>query len=137
MTVVGTASGHVLALRGLRELPDFGESNSALLRPWRVLRKRASRRWRARIVDGPVSDFAFSSALSNIFGRDHVSIVRRRNAGTIDPRTKSRGRNAVNPGVNVSLLLGQHASTLFLIEKNNGRAQKPLAPCRQGRGARV
>src|ERR1700730_3927093 len=80
--VVGTAPGNVPALRGLRELPDFGELHSAPPRLWRLLRKRASRCWRAGIIDSPINDFAISSVLPNVFGSDHIFIVRRRDAGT-------------------------------------------------------
>src|SRR5271167_4737845 len=100
--VVGAVTGDVLALRGLRELPDLGESDSALVRTRRVLWKRASWRRRASIVDGPVDDCAFPCTLMNVFGCDHAAVVHRGDAGAVDARSKSRRRDAVDPGVNVS-----------------------------------
>src|SRR5579864_910057 len=73
----------------------------------------------------------------NIFGSDHVTVVRRGNSGTINPDTKSRRGNAVNPGVNVSFLLRQHTSALLLVQKDNGVARKPLALRGCGGRARV
>jgi ABC-type transporter Mla maintaining outer membrane lipid asymmetry permease subunit MlaE len=35
--VVGALRGDIFALRGLRELPDFGEADAALGRAWRVV----------------------------------------------------------------------------------------------------
>ena len=36
MVVVGTARGHIFALRRLRELPDLSETYAALSWTWRV-----------------------------------------------------------------------------------------------------
>src|SRR5579864_6398005 len=73
----------------------------------------------------------------NIFGSDHVTVVRRGNSGTINPGTKSRRGNAVNPSVNVGFLLRQHASALLLVEKNNSVSRKTFPPCGCDCGARV
>src|SRR5580698_3267299 len=43
---------------GLRVLPDFGEGDSAFGGAGRVLRKSATGRGRASVVDGPVDDVA-------------------------------------------------------------------------------
>ena len=86
--VICAAGGDVFALWRLRELPDFGESHSALGGAWGMLRKRASRRGRAGIVDSPIDDRARSGVLANVFGCDHVAIVDRRNARTIDTSTE-------------------------------------------------
>src|ERR1700758_5242063 len=51
MAVVRALRGNIFATRGLCKLPDFGESDSALRRTWRSLRKHASRRGWAGIVD--------------------------------------------------------------------------------------
>src|ERR1700686_5932074 len=112
MAVVGALRSNILAPRRLCELPDFSEPDSALRRAWRMLRKHASRRGRAGIVDRPVDDFALSRALTNVFGGNHIAVVWRRNAGTVDSGAKSRRSNAVHPGENVSLLLRKHASAL-------------------------
>src|ERR1700758_889702 len=88
MAVIRALRGNILAPRGLSELPDFGESDSALRRAWRKLRKPASRRGRAGIVDRPIHDFALSRALTNVFSGNHVAVVRRRDAGTVDAGSK-------------------------------------------------
>src|ERR1700722_1379667 len=102
-----------------------------------MLRKRASRRGRAGIVDRPIDDRARSGVLANVFRRDHVAIVRRSDPRTINTRAKSRGSDAIDPGVNVGLLFRQHAAALLLVEKNNDRAWKSLAPCSRSGSLRV
>ena len=102
-----------------------------------MLRKPAPRRGRASVVDGPVNDLAFPRALPNIVGGHDVAVIRGRNAGAIDPCTKSFDNDAVDPRINVSLLLGQHAAALLLVEKNYGGGRESLAPCGCGRASRI
>src|SRR5438067_6990886 len=96
-TVVGAAPGDILALRRLRELPDFGERHSALRRTRRTLRKRASRRGRASIIDRPINNLAtgmgaLARVLADVIGGDNIS-VSSRNARAINCRAASRGNN--------------------------------------------
>ena len=66
--VVGAVGGDIFALRGLRELPDFGEADAALGGAWRMIcRKSAAGRGRAGVVDGPINDLASAGVLANIF----------------------------------------------------------------------
>lgn len=62
--------------------------------------------------------------MADIFGCNNIPIIRRRNARTINSCAESSRNNAVNPGVNVGLLFGQHASALLLIKKDDGPARK-------------
>jgi len=72
------------------------------------------------------------------FFRGHdIAVVGGCHARTINPGAESRSLDAVNPGIDVSLLLGQHASALFLIEKNNRGLGKALSPRRCSRSNRV
>lgn len=135
--VIGAAPRHILALRRLRELPDFGESDSAFGGTGRTLRKCASRRGRASIVRDPISDLASGRVLVNVFSCDDVAVIGGGHAGTIDSSAKPSRRDAVDPGVDVGLLLGQHAASLFLIEKNDGRAGEAFAPSSCSGGASV
>src|SRR5579863_8535045 len=133
-TVVGAVPGHILALRRLRELPYFCESDPAPSRTRRLLRKRTSGRWRTRVIDRPIRDLtwgagALARVFPNILGSDDITVVLRRNPRTIDPRAKSHRDNSTDPGMNVSLLLRQHAPALFLVEKDDGFFGKPFAPC--------
>src|ERR1700684_319039 len=82
--IVCAMPGDVFALRGLRELPHFGEANAAVGRVLRPSGKSAARRRRACIVDRPVNDLPSTGALANIFGGHDIVIVCRGNAGTVD-----------------------------------------------------
>src|SRR5208282_4372640 len=62
-----------------------------------------------------------------------VVVILRRNARAINAGAKPSGGHAVSPRVNVGLLLGQHASTLLLVEKDNCSFRKALA-LRRGSG---
>src|SRR5580698_6734112 len=109
--VVGAAPGYVFALRRLRELPDFGKTHSALCGTWRALWKRAPRRGRAGVVRHPISDIATGGIVANIvfaniLRGDDVTVIGSGHAGTIDAGAESCGGNAVNPGIDVGLLLG-------------------------------
>lgn len=68
-----------------------------------------------------------SSVFANVFCRDDVAVVDRSDSRTINARAKSCGSDAVDPGVNVSLLFRQHSPALLLVEKDNGCAGKSLA----------
>ena len=122
--VVGAASGDVFTLGRLCELPDFGERNAAPGGACRVSRKTAAGCGRAGVVDRPVDDVASARASADIFGGDDVAVVFRGDAGAVDAGAESRGRDAVDPGVDVSFLLGQHASALLLVEEDDGMRGK-------------
>src|SRR5438132_7324252 len=113
--VVGTVSRNVRPARRLRELPQFGEPNPALGGARRTLRKTATGRGRTGIVDGPVHDAPASGILTYVFSRDDVPVICSSDTGAINPGPKSSSGDAVDPGIDVSLLLGQHASALLLI----------------------
>ena len=129
--VADAVCSHVFLLRRLRELPDFREPDAALGWAWRVsgrtYRKRAAGCGRAGVVDRPVNDLAASSAVANIFRGHYIAIVFRRNAGAVDASAEPRGGDAVNPRIDVGLLLGQHAAALFLVEKDDGFVWKAFA----------
>src|SRR5580704_7193255 len=95
--VVGAASGQIFALRRLRELPDFGKLHSTFGGARRMHRKRAPRRGRASIVDGPVNDLAFAGMLANVLGSDGIAVVDRDDAGTINSGTESGCADALDP----------------------------------------
>ena len=116
--VVGAVRSHIFALRRLRELPDLGEGYAAFSGAWRVRGKCTARCRRARIINRPVNDLSSTGALANVVGGHNVRIIFVRDAGTVDAGAKSSGSDAVDPSVDVGLLLGQHASALLLIEKD-------------------
>jgi len=132
--VIRTASGHILTLWRLRELPDFRELHTTLCGTWRPLWECAARRGWASVVDRPVGDGSASGTLPDIFGSHHIAAIGCRHPGTINPHAKSGREDAVNPGKDVGPLLGQHATTLLLIEKNNGGARKAFARRRHSGG---
>src|SRR5579859_1406218 len=135
--IVRAAAGNILSLRRLRELPHFGETNSAVRRIGWALRKSApGRRW-AGVIDGPVSDLARAGALANVFGSHYFLGIGRRLAGAIDSWAESCRDYAVDPGKDVGLLLGQHAATLLLIEENDSVARESLALRRRSRRPRI
>ena len=133
VAIVRTLRSDVFALWRLRELPDFGESNTALSRAWRasgrIYRKRAAGRGRADIVDRPVNDLASGGALANVFGGNYVAVVSSGNAGAVNAGAESGGGDGVDPGVDVGFLLGQHASALLLVEEDDSGRGKALALC--------
>ena len=55
-------------------------------------------------------------------------------AGTVDAGAEASRGDAVDPGVDVSLLFGKHPATLFLVEKDDRSGGKAFAP-RGGRGS--
>src|SRR4051794_12996731 len=130
--VVTAVRGNVLTARGLSELPDLGEVNAALARARRLLRKRASGRGRASLIDCPIRNLSRASGLANVFGRHHFFAIARAHAGAINSGAESGGHNGINPGVNVGLLLGEHAASLLLIEEDDGGAREAFAA--RGRG---
>ncbi len=102
-----------------------------------MLREHTTRRRWASVVGGPEDNLAPARVLSNVLGGDDVAAVWSRHAGTVDSGTESSRGDAVNPGIDVSVLLGQHASALLLIEKNNRCTWEPFsAGCSRG-GLRV
>src|SRR5580658_2832215 len=128
--VIRAVPRDILALWRLCELPDLGERNAALRWGWRVSRKCTSgRRWTS-VVDRPINNLAPRGMLANIFGRNYFFIIGRSRARTIHSRAESGCGDAFNPRVDVSLLLGQHAAALLLIEKDDGPCRKPFAPRR-------
>ena len=71
--------------------------------------------------------------MPDIFGSHNIAAVGCRYSGTIDARPKSRSDDRVDPGKDVGFLLGQHSTTLLLIEKNNSGAREAFARrCRSG-----
>ncbi len=135
--VVRAMGRHILALRRLRKLPDLRKGDAALSRPRRTLWKRATRGRRTRIIRDPVGDLAPRGMGANIFRGNHIAVVRGRHTRTINARAKSGSGDSVDPGVDVSLLLRQHAATLLLIEEDNGVRGKAFATRGGGRRARV
>src|SRR5258708_13690198 len=125
--VVGASASYVLALGRLRELPDFGEADGALGGAWRRFRKRAAGRGWAGIVNCPVDDMASGSAVANVFGCNNVAVIFRGDAGAVDAGAESGGGDGIDPGVDVGLLLRQHAAALLLIEEDDGLRGKAFA----------
>ena len=108
-------------------MPDLGKANSARCWAGRLLRKCASRRWRTGIVRSPVHNLARTRVLANVFRGHDVSLVARGHAGTINSRTESGADNAIYPGVDVALLLREHAPALLLIQKDQSASSKALS----------
>src|ERR1700684_2694391 len=138
--VVGAVGGSGGARR-LRVLPDLGEGDAAFggagrLRG-RICRKRTSGGGWARIVDGPVDDVASGGVDTNIFRSHDVVVVRGGNAGAVDAGAESGGGDAIDPGVDVGLLFREHASTLLLVEEDNGLRGETFAARGGGGGLRV
>src|ERR1700734_614289 len=127
--IIGAVRSDVFALRGLRELPDFGEANAAVGWVLRARGKNAARRGRACIVDRPVNDLPSTGALANIFRGHDVRIILIRDAGAVDAGAESGGCNAVDPGVDVGFLLGQHTSALLLVEEDDCACGKAFLAC--------
>src|SRR5262245_15971765 len=131
-TVVVALRGKVVPARGLRELPYIDEVQANGGRPER--RKSATWRRRSDIVGHPIADLAAFRIVADVLSCDYGFLpVFRRNSGTINPGAKSRGRHCIHPGVDVRLLLGEHASALFDVEKNDGAPGKSFA-CSRSRG---
>ncbi len=89
--------------------------------------KCTSGRWRTGIVRSPVHDLARTRVLPNVFRCDYVSLVARGHAGTINSRTQSGTDNSIYPGVDVGLLLREHAPALLLIQKDQSANSKALS----------
>src|SRR5208282_551416 len=132
-----TASGNLFSLRRLRELPDLSEANSALGGAGRTGWEVASRSGRAGIVGDPISDVATGSVRANVFRSHNIAVIRSGDAGAVDTGAESGGRDRVDPGVDVSFLLGQHAPALLLIEEDDGLRRKAFAPRGSDGGLRV
>src|SRR5258708_29254025 len=82
--VIRAVRSDVFPLGRLRELPDFGEGNSALRGAGRRFLKSAAGSGRARVVDRPVDDVASARASADIFGGDDVAVVFRGDARAVD-----------------------------------------------------
>src|ERR1700677_1099196 len=117
---------HIVAPRGLRELPDLGEANAASGGAWRLLWKCASRRRGTCVIDRPVDDLSPARALANIIGSHNIAVVGSRNTRAINARAKSSARNPIHPGVNVSLLFRQHSPALLLVEEDDSLRVEPF-----------
>src|ERR1035437_6601291 len=120
---IGLAAGgsHVGTPRGLRELPCFGEGHAAAGGSWRRLGKSAARRRATLIVADKEANVAAAVMIANVVGRHHGDSIRlaKRNARTVHARTIASAHHAIDPGMNVGALLGQHAAALLLIEKED------------------
>src|SRR3984957_1432964 len=127
--VAGAVSGNIFTLRRLRELPDLGEANTAFAGAGWPLGKSTARRRRARVVNRPVDDLPSAGALTNFFRGHDIAVVCSGDARAVDASAESGGGDAVDPGVDVRLLLGQHASTLLLVEEDNGLRGKAFPAC--------
>lgn len=125
--VAGAVSGNIFTLRRLRELPDLGEANTAFGGAGWPLGKSTARRRRARVVNRPVDDLPSAGALTNVFRGHDIAVVCGGDARAVDASAESGGGDAVDPSVDVRLLLGQHASTLLLVEEDNGLRGKAFA----------
>src|SRR5215469_3491150 len=128
--VVGRAAeGDVRSLRGLRVLPDAGKADSACRGGGRFP-ESASRRRRAGIIGDPESHVALADESENVFGRSHhrAGVFLGGDPGAIDAGPKTMGAHGIDPGLNVVTLLGQHASALFLVKKDDGRSRESLSP---------
>jgi hypothetical protein len=94
-------------------------------------------RWRAGIVRNPVGDVAMPRILAYVFGRNNPICICAPHSRTINACAKSGPANFIDPSENVCFLLGQHASTLFLVEKDNYGTSKTVAPRCHDRGSCV
>ena len=113
-------------------MPHFREVDAA--RGWtgRRLGEGASRRRRAGVVRDPIRNLPSSGVLPDIPGGDngHAAAFVSRNARTVNAGAKTGCGYAVRPGVNVRLLLGQHPSPFFLVQKDYCSLGKAFAPRR-------
>jgi hypothetical protein len=91
VAVIGAVRGNIVALGRLRELPDFGERDSALRGVRRARGKRAAGRGRAGVIDCPVDDPASGGVLADVFCGDDVLVVFRGDARAVDAGTESGG----------------------------------------------
>lgn len=108
-------------------MPDLGKANPAGRWAGRLVRKCASRGWRTGIVRSPVHNLARTRVLANVFRGDNVSLLARGHAGNVNSRTESGTDKRIHPGVNVSLLLREHAPSLLLIQKDQSARSKALS----------
>ncbi len=135
--VVGrTRSSNISPLGRLRELPYFGEGNAACCGVGWTSGKNASRRGRAGIVRHPIHDFPSRRILTDILGRDHrrATFFFRSDSRTVDAGVEARSSDGVDPGINVSFLLGKHPAALFLVKKDDRSRGKTFA-ARGGHGS--
>src|ERR1700733_13015963 len=123
--------GNIFALRRLRKLPHFSKADVALggaeRMCGRIDRKCAARRGRAGVVDHPINYLASGGALANILSSDDVVVIFPRDARAVDTSAEAGPNDAVDPGIDVGLLLVQHSSPLLLVEEDNGLRGKAFA----------
>ena len=130
--VVVALRREIFPSRRLCELPQIRKIQPTLR--WLRRRNCAARRWRTRVIGDPKSDVSSARILANVFCRNHTCLpFFRRNPGAIDPGPESGGTDRIHPRVNVGLLLRQHATAFFDIQKNNRICRKALTPRRAGR----
>src|SRR5580704_6583039 len=139
--VMGSWATHrdIFSARRLGKLPDIGKIDAALRGVRWLLRKRAPRRGRTGVVGYEIDDLAPAGVLANVVGGDDGSAVifLGGNAGTVDSGAETGSDHAVDPGVDVGFLLGQHASPLFLIKKDDGVARESFAMSGRYRDLRI
>src|SRR5579871_1360727 len=130
---VGFATGrrHRRPARRLGILPDVRKAHTAFCGA-RRLAWYTSRRRRTLIIADEKMQLAMTGILANVVGGHdcHLARLAKGNAGAIHAGAISAAYHAVRPGVNVGALLGQHAATLLLIEKENRATRKSFALCR-------
>src|SRR5579864_2389791 len=118
--VCSTTCSDVAALGRLGELPYACKRHAALGRRWSVPRKGAARRGRTRVIRDPVRYFSGAFILANVFGGNYRYSVSlgRGNSRTVDACAKSAGIHTIDPGIEVGLLLREHAAAFLLVEKD-------------------
>src|SRR5580704_202077 len=136
-TVIRAMGRHVFAPWRLRELPHVGEANAALAGAGGMSREGAAGGGWAGVVDGPVDDGARTRVGTNVFGSDDVAVIDCGDSRAVDSGAEPGSGNAVDPRVDVGLLLGQHASALLLVEKDDGVRGKAFAVRGSDGGLRV
>ena len=75
--------------------------------------------------------------MADVFGSNDIAIVFCSDARAIDTGAESRSSYPIDPRVYVSLLLGQHASALLLIQEDDGCTRESFAARGCSRGSRV
>src|SRR5215469_11879037 len=112
----------------LDKLPHVGEWRPAIGRAGRLFRKDATRGWRAGILGDPIGKLSPLRVVANIVSSHDTGLAFFGwNARAINARAEAGGGDRIGPGIDVALLLGQHAPAFFDIQKNDGLGGKPLA----------
>src|ERR1700761_4719255 len=114
----GTACARKLGPWGTGELPNHRLLDAALARRDRSLGKHAAGGGWPGIIHNPQRGWLSLFVLENLAcGRDFAGPLRNRNPGTINARPKLRGAHSLQPGEQVSSLVGRQPATLFLIQE--------------------